>query len=120
MLRKTRLVICAAALLLALCTLCTAGVHQIKTSVPQNTAASALSAGQKTLTLSGREAAKALYVVKEYQGQICVFSPGENLPELTTGIPADTLRAGDRLLLKKGIQVDSQEALASLLEDYGY
>lgn len=119
MLRKTRLVLCVAALLIALCTLGTAMVYQIGALQPENAPAGSVSQ-QKTLALAGQYGENPLYIVREYEGQICVFLPEGSMPELMTGIQVSTLPSKDQRMLQEGIGVESQEALASILEDFGY
>ena len=59
------------------------------------------------------------YLVKEYRGQIGIFSAdGTLLESLDTYIK--TLPEADRTLLGEGIWVETREALNSLIEDYSH
>ena len=59
------------------------------------------------------------YLVKEYRGQIGIFSADGTLLEiLDTYIK--TLPEADRALLGEGIWVETREALNSLIEDYSH
>ena len=59
------------------------------------------------------------YLVKEYRGQIGIFSSDGTLLEiLDTYIK--TLPEADRTLLGEGIWVESRKALNSLIEDYSH
>ncbi len=62
---------------------------------------------------------KPLYIVKLHGDHLAVFSP-DNLdtPIKTTEVHASSLRRFDREQLKHGIEVDSNEALLLLLEDF--
>ena len=60
------------------------------------------------------------YLVKSYNGQVCVFADGGAMPQQNTGIYTATLPAEDQVLLQVGILVASQAELSALLEDYGY
>jgi hypothetical protein len=59
------------------------------------------------------------YVLKEYNGDICVFTSDSNTePYIVTNIDVSMLRQNDADALKKGISVDSFEKLLMLLEDF--
>ena len=63
------------------------------------------------------EVSAPLYTVREYMGVVAVFSPENGLVRLTDCAVA-SLPEQDRLRLTEGVTVDSEEALAMLLEDY--
>ncbi|WP_461247497.1 BofC C-terminal domain-containing protein [Treponema sp. R6D11] len=57
------------------------------------------------------------YMIQEYNGAIGVFK-GTELIKIAD-VDIESLRAGDREALVKGIIVDTEEEVARLLEDYG-
>ena len=57
-----------------------------------------------------------IYQLRSVDGEVCVFR-GRTLLH-RTGVATRTLPREDRALLERGICAASQEALASLLEDY--
>lgn len=59
------------------------------------------------------------YLVKEYQGQIGIFSSDGTLLEILDTY-VKTLPEADRALLGEGIWVETREALNSLIEDYSH
>ena len=59
------------------------------------------------------------YLVKEYQGQIGIFSLDGTLLE-TIETYVKTLPEADRALLGEGISVKTREELNSLIEDYSH
>lgn len=60
------------------------------------------------------------YVLKEYHGDICVFTSDSGTePSIVTNIDVSTLRQTDADALKEGLTVDSFEKLLMLLEDFG-
>ena len=59
------------------------------------------------------------YLVKEYHGQIGIFSFDGRLLELLDTY-VKTLPEADRTLLGEGIWVETREALNSLIEDYSH
>ena len=59
----------------------------------------------------------AVYLVREYSGELCVFQEGKLLER--TGIPVSTLPQSDRALAEVGITVVGQAALSELLGDLG-
>lgn len=59
------------------------------------------------------------YVVRAYQGEICVFYADKpDVPAVYTGIALSTLRQSDRELVEKGIKLDTYEELVGILEDF--
>ncbi len=71
------------------------------------------------LALSSVEEEKDGFIVKEYDGLIGIFVPGENLPTELTKIETKYLPNADRMELKKGIFTENSEELAMILEDFG-
>ena len=59
------------------------------------------------------------YLVKEYQGQIGIFSSDGTLLEILDTY-VKTLPEADRTLLGEGIWVKTREELNSLIEDYSH
>jgi hypothetical protein len=62
-----------------------------------------------------RAAPEPDYVLRSADGELCVFQGSRLLHR--TGVYTRTLPREDQAHLEKGISADSQEALASLLED---
>lgn len=61
--------------------------------------------------------APLVYVLKEHEGRIGVFTGGEE-PDMMLDVLVKYLPDYDRELLREGISVDSYERLVSLIEDY--
>lgn len=59
------------------------------------------------------------YLVKAQGNQLAIFVAGEASPVLVTEVDVRALPQVDQDALASGITVDSDEALAKLLEDYG-
>lgn len=57
--------------------------------------------------------------LREYDGEIAVFSGNETSPSLKTGIKVSTLRSNDRAALTQGIYASTSEDVAALIEDLG-
>jgi hypothetical protein len=117
---KQRIWISATACGIAAALLCLAGVGAIgrKQSL---SAAAQQPVPMDSLAFSPPEnSPSSQFVVKAYQGQICVFQADQTIPVQNTGIWISTLPDEDQTLLKNGISVSSQKELSSLLEDYGY
>ena len=60
---------------------------------------------------------KSTWIVKEYYGQIGIFTEDGTLVR-TVEIYTKTLPEADRRLLREGIRITTKEALESLIEDY--
>ena len=58
------------------------------------------------------------FLLKEYYGNIGVFSAGKSEPLYVTEISMDSLRAYDRESLKTGIRLREYEEVLQLLEDF--
>ena len=58
------------------------------------------------------------FTVKEYYGHIGIFKKDETTPYHEIDVEVDSLPEADQELLRKGIEVDSQEKLNSIIEDY--
>lgn len=67
---------------------------------------------------SHTETEPAAYVVKEFNGKICVFTESGDTPIQTLDIDVSTLPEGDQKVLQEGIKVESKEQLRRTLEDY--
>ena len=59
-----------------------------------------------------------VYKVKNYNGNVAVFSSESYDPISVTSVAVEELPPVDQELLKKGIEVSSEEELITLLEDY--
>lgn len=57
--------------------------------------------------------------LREYNGEIAVFSGSETAPTITTGIKVSTLRSNDQAALSQGIYAGTSEDVAALIEDLG-
>ena len=65
-------------------------------------------------------AAGETYVLREYDGYIGVFYPGDaEAPSAVTDIRVKELPLGDRMELAAGVSVSDYGAVLRLLEDYG-
>lgn len=103
-------------------------VPQIKSSraaaLPQQpvssdeTPSDAGSGGALQGTSTASEPKEAGYLIGEYEGSVAVFRLGEDVPFQVLETPLSMLPEEDRRLLREGIQVETEEALASILEDY--
>ncbi|MBQ7172204.1 MAG: hypothetical protein IJR89_08005 [Clostridia bacterium] len=67
---------------------------------------------------SAASKADALYLVKEYEGKVCVFRCPEETEEERLDVYVYSLPESDRRYLKQGIYLYSGRALCSLIEDY--
>ena len=61
---------------------------------------------------------QTVYLLKEYNGQIGAFAPGESEPFYTLETPFSVLPAADQSALLSGIEADSKEELMRLIEDF--
>lgn len=68
---------------------------------------------------SRTESGIAPYTVGIYEGYVAVFIGEEETPNQITGIRVSLLPLQDQLDLAKGIKLQTETALAALLEDYG-
>lgn len=59
-----------------------------------------------------------MYRLQSYQGHIGVFRGKEEIPFYELNVSITSLPESDQKLLEKGIKVESDEKLRSLLEDY--
>ena len=71
------------------------------------------------LPASQEDPEAAPYTVRAYQGYVAVFTGNEETPSQITGIRVSLLPLQDQLELAEGISLQSEAALAALLEDYG-
>lgn len=60
----------------------------------------------------------ALYTLGVWEGQLAVFEGEAAFPQKLYDVPVSSLPPAEQEKLKKGISVDSAEALQVLLEDY--
>ncbi len=58
------------------------------------------------------------YTMAEYKGKIAVFKNNENVPIDIYDVYVSTLPQHDRILLEKGIKIETPEELQSIIEDY--
>jgi len=80
--------------------------------------ASAASAESLSGQSSAVESRAPAYLIGEYQGNVAVFRFGETKPVQILETPLSVLPEEDRRLLQKGIPVETEEELISILEDY--
>ena len=74
--------------------------------------------GQERTEPRSYDGAAAAYVLRDYEGYVCVFAPDEDpQPLQITSIPTSSLRDRDRDMLRSGLTVGSREQLLMLLED---
>lgn len=59
-----------------------------------------------------------MYILKDYNGKIAVFEPSEDTPEQVLDVYVQNLPTMDQQMLKSGIEVDSEQELRNLIEDY--
>ena len=59
-----------------------------------------------------------LYIIKEYDGRVAVFARGERDPEMILERLVHHLPTYDRIQLKEGVRVFTQEELQERIEDY--
>lgn len=58
------------------------------------------------------------YIIKSENNVIVVYKTGENTPCIVTETRTDNLPKGDILRLKSGVEVQGENNLKKLLEDY--
>ena len=58
------------------------------------------------------------YTMSEYKGKIAVFRNNESVPLDIFDVYVATLPQHDRVLLERGIQIETPEELQKLIEDY--
>ncbi len=58
------------------------------------------------------------YVIRSEQNRIVVYRLGEAQPYITTDTFVSSLPKSDALALENGIEVDSEQKLRKILEDY--
>jgi hypothetical protein len=58
------------------------------------------------------------YMIKEYEGYIAVFIPGDESPQMTFDVLVKFLPDYDRIQLREGIPVKDYETLTVMIEDY--
>lgn len=58
------------------------------------------------------------YILKEYQGKVGVFEPGEETPEEVLDIDPTILPETDQEDLRNGILIDNADDLRALIEDF--
>lgn len=66
----------------------------------------------------GRYVLAAGLLLGLYRGQLALYTEGAALPLQVFPVSGESLPPADRLALGSGISVDTEEALAHLLEDY--
>lgn len=63
---------------------------------------------------------KGMYIIKSLGGRVAVYDAQDmENPMQVTDIYSETLRSYDQELLEKGIELENQEALWRILEDFG-
>lgn len=63
-------------------------------------------------------AADEQYIVREFEGRIGVFVPGDSQPERVVQVYVMHLPESDRALLRTGITVNGKGELETLLDDF--
>lgn len=58
------------------------------------------------------------YILKEYQGKVGIFKPGEETPEEVLDIDPTILPETDQEDLRNGIFIDNADELRTLIEDF--
>lgn len=71
------------------------------------------------ITVSETSKLPPKYILKQTGEIIGLFSPGEDIPERLIDIKVSSLPEADRKLLAKGIEINSDSQLHSILEDLG-
>lgn len=61
-----------------------------------------------------------IYIVRAHEGYIAVFRPGSAKPETVTDTRVSSLRRADQILLREGVTLQGRETLARFLEDFSY
>lgn len=59
-----------------------------------------------------------LYILREYEGRLAVFAPGEDAPSAVFERFVHHLPAFDQIQLREGVRVYSQAELLERIEDY--
>ena len=59
-----------------------------------------------------------LYIIREHDGRVAVFARGEETPEMILERLVHHLPTYDRIQLREGVRVYSQEELQERIEDY--
>lgn len=87
-------------------------VSAIRLSYPVNTQ-------EKTPTSKISSSKEVMYILKEYNGILAVFTPNSDTPQKKLpDVMIASLPEYDKLLLKTGIKVYSDKELQRLIEDY--
>ena len=103
---KLRIRLLTTALLLAFSLSCSALLFPLPQAVH--------TAAPETVTVQP-ETVPPLYELRSEEGEICIYHSGKLFRH--TGVFVSSLPREDRALLEEGIAADSDQALASLLED---
>lgn len=59
---------------------------------------------------------ESAYILREHEGYVNVFYPGEDLPAMATDIRVRDLPAGDRRQLEEGISAENHQQMLEILE----
>jgi len=59
-----------------------------------------------------------IYIIREYDGRVAVFARGESTPEVVLERLVHHLPTYDRIQLREGVRVFTQEELQERIEDY--
>ena len=80
-----------------------------------------ISSIKKGLSLSGRDTAVVSaepFILKEYDGRIGVFVPGDDTPSEIVPVYVLYLPEADRKALASGISVSGRKALRAMIDDF--
>lgn len=70
-----------------------------------------------SLNTTGTQSTEFLYIVSEYKGKVAVYKYDSKTPLEIYDTYTDSLPESDRIYLKQGIEVKSEEELEDLIED---
>ena len=88
----------------------------------RDTAEEAPSLPQSTDTTVARPldgSARRIYILRELEGRVALFSPGEEIPFELTQIPVKSLPYQDQVSLRNGLVLRGEAELRPVLEDFG-
>ncbi len=60
-----------------------------------------------------------VYILREFDGKVALFAPGQELPFQMTDISVTSLPYADQAALRRGLVLRGEEALRRTLEDFG-
>lgn len=86
-------------------------------------AAFMLPAGRAVLTSGPAASASSsssavIYIIRSYQGKVAIFQPGKSEPSRVLDVYVETLPKEEQDKLKAGIEIETQEQLESMIDNY--